>query len=192
MSILFLGIITTYVQIQRLLNSQSIASMQGQQAEELYEILSHDLQNIVYEKWNKKYFFLAKKNLIGGSKIDSLNFISGSIYTNPLVFQSRIYNVTYFGKINNDNGSLTLFRKEDMFADYKETSNGVPIPVLNKITKFLTEFSLNGEDWQDTWDPILNKNLPTHIRITIQYIQDEESGMNERKLILQTSPGIFM
>lgn len=192
MSLLLMGIMTTYVQIQKLLNSQSSASVQGQQAEELYVILSHDLQNIVYEKWNKSYFFKVKKNIEGGSRIDSLNFISSSIYSNPQMLQSRVYNVTYFGKINQDTGFLTLYRKEDMFVDYKETNHGVPVPVLEKITGFLTEFSLNGKDWQDSWDSVLNKNLPVHFRITIKYIQEFDTDTNERTLILQTSPGIFM
>lgn len=169
-----------------------MSSLQGQQAEELYEIMSHDLQNIVDEKWNKKYFFKASKNITGGARVDSLNFISGSLYSNPLVLQSRIYNVTYFGKTGDENGALTLYRKEDMFVDYKETGHGVPIPVLKNVTKFMVEFSPNGKDWQDSWDWILNKNLPRFIRVTIQYIQNEETGKNERTIVIQTSPGIFM
>lgn len=189
---LLLGIMTAYIQVQKLLTSQSIASQKVQQAEELYEILSHDLQNIVYEKWNKDYFFIAAKNITGGSRIDSLNFISGSLYSNPLNLQSRTYNVYYFGKVDDDTGVLTLFRKEDMFVDYHETTRGVALPVLYNIREFMIEFSQNGKDWVDSWDSILHRDVPLYFRITIRYLQKEEGGEKERTLMLQTSPGIFM
>jgi len=192
LSVFFLGLMTTYMQIQKLLNVQSNASVQGQQAEELYEILSHDIQNLVYEKWNNDYFFIAQKNVSGGSRIDRINFISGSLYSNPGILQSPFYNVTYFGKVNNDTGIMTLYRKEDMFVDYKETSLGVPIPVLDNISEFIAEFSLNGKDWQDSWDYSLNKSLPKFIKITIKYFQKEDTNKVERTIMLQTSPGIFM
>jgi len=192
LSMLLLGIMTTYVQIQKLLSSQSIASQRVQQAEELYEILSHDLQNIVYEKWNKDYFFIAKKNITGGVRVDSLNFISGSLYSNPLNLQSRTYNVYYFGKVDDESGLLSLYRKEDMFVDYKEKTHGVAIVVLENIREFMAEFSTNGKDWQDNWDSLGSKNIPQHFRITIKYLQKDQGGERQQTLVLQTSPGIFM
>ncbi|MDH4200893.1 MAG: GspJ family type II secretion system protein [Spirochaetia bacterium] len=190
-SILFLGILTTYIQIQKLLNSQSSASIKGQQSEELYSILSHDLQNMVFENWNKNFFFAAKKNIIGGERFDILNFISGSAYSNPLVLQSRIYNVSYHGENDPETGSLALYRSEDMFVDYKNHDLGVPIPVLTRVKEFRVEFSLNGRDWEDEWDYSLKKRLPMFIKVTIQYFANDDSGEQSRVLELQTTPGIF-
>ena len=190
-SVLFIGLLTTYRQIQKLLSTQSRASVQGNQAEQLYEILSHDIENMVYEKWNKKFFFKTQKNIVSSSRIDDLNFITGSLYSNPQVRQSSFYNVTYFGKPD-ENGKLTLYRKEDMFVDYKETSHGVSIPVLTNITEFRVEFSKDGKDWLDTWENLLTKTIPSFIRITIQYESDMNSSGQTRTMVLQISPGIYM
>jgi hypothetical protein len=164
---------------------------QGQEAEELYRILSQDIHNLVHDS-HRKYFFTAEKEVIGGSRIDFLNFISGSIYSNPGVLQARIRNITYFGKINNDDGKVTLYRKEDMFADYTNKTIGVSVPVLNKVSEFRAEFSKTGNDWLDTWDISRMKTIPNYIKITFTYEQSTNEVMPERTIVLETTPGILI
>lgn len=191
-SVFLIGIITTYLQIQKVLKSQTQASFNGQKAEELYEILSHDLQNIVVEPWNRKYFFTAQKSILGGARMDFLNFISGSLYSNPLALQTQVYNVTYFAEADPQSGELTLYRSEDMFTDYKNTKGGIPVPVLENIREFRAEFSIDNKNWVDDWDYSLKQRIPIYIRITIRFISNKDSLNPEKTLVLQTSPGLIM
>ena len=192
MSALLVGIMMTYFQIQKLLNTQSHASLQGQQAEELYSILTHDLQNMVYEKANTQFFFKVEKQISGGARVDFLNFISGSLYANPLLYQPKVYNVTYYGDVDDETGKVNLYRKEDMMVDYKNTDRGVPIPVLKNIHEFRAEYSTNGDDWLDEWDFTIKKTIPKFIRITVKFYLNTESGETERSMVIQCTPGIFI
>ena len=122
--------------------------------------------------------------------MDFLNFISGSIYSNPLILQSRIRNITYFGEILPDSGKIAIFRKEDMFADYTNKTIGIPVPVLEQVSEFRVEFSRNGDEWLDAWDLARMRGIPVYIRATIIYQETSEPLSPERKLVLETSPGI--
>ena len=101
--------------------------------------------------------------------------------------QARIYNVSYYGKSDEESGTITLVRTEDIFADLESTARGVEVPILENVTEFSTEYSLNAEDWRPDWDMILMKRPPPYIKVTLRW----EENNNEREFQFQVNPGVF-
>ncbi|MES0489926.1 MAG: type II secretion system protein GspJ [Leptospirales bacterium] len=180
-----------FFQVRSTMQDQALYSNDGEDGAILLQTLSRDISSALYEKWNhNKFFFSVRKNILQGKRADSLNFTTGSFYYHISVQHARCYNVTYFGKPDPENDSVTLYRKEDVFADYENTTRGVSIPVLHNVEVFQIELSDDAKTWQEAWD---NKRLPRYVRITLIWIEGNKDAefTKERKFVMQVSPGIY-
>lgn len=185
--ILMTALFSFYMAIRGLVFEQTHASQSGNRAINAIKIITRDFQNLVYEPYNSRYFFIVKEQVTGEVKTVFLNFLSGSLYSNPSLMQSSVYNVTYFGQKDEEASRVDLYRSEDIFADFKNTTGGIKVPLLENIAEFTAEFSLNTDDWRKDWDMTLMKKPPRYIRITLKWYEEE----NLRTFQSEISPGIF-
>ncbi|MDH5716566.1 MAG: prepilin-type N-terminal cleavage/methylation domain-containing protein [Spirochaetia bacterium] len=188
-SVLFLGLLTSFFQMERLMSSQKIAADKSQNAINLMKMLSADLQNIVYEKWNiKDSFFLGKKEIVGGTRVDFLNFPTGSLYSNPSTLQSNVFSVAYYGKIDDNTGILNLYRREDIFISKIEESAGVGVPIIQNVKAFEVQYSTNSKTFDDEWDSALKSNtFPNIIKVRLVWEENDQ----EREFTFESYPPIL-
>jgi len=187
--VLFVGLFGTYFQIRNIIITQSKSSIDNDRMSALIFTITKDIENVLFEPWNQKnYFFTVEKLVSHGIESDAINFCTGSLYGNPELLQANFYSVTYFTDYNEENGSTSLYRSEDVFIDYKKSKNGIPVPVMNNIEKFKIECSENGKDWISDWKFSDKKKLPSNIKFTISWL---ESGL-QRNIDFQVTPGILL
>ena len=124
-SFLFITMFGAYFRIKDLLYDQGLSAQKKNQAFSILEMISRDLHNLYYEKWNPNSFFEGKKDNIGSNnkKIDSMNFTSSTLYSNASTMQNRVFSIYYFGKPDKSD-NIYLFRQESAFVDYKEKKMG--------------------------------------------------------------------
>ncbi len=187
MGLLFLLLFGSYFQIQDLIYKQNHASIQSHQMIGAVQMITRDIENTVFEPWHDKNFFTASKEIVQANRADVLNFPSGTLYHNPSTLQARLYNVTYYGRTDEVSGDLRLYRREDAFIDYQETTGGIDVPILDHLLEFRCEFSDNGDDWEDGWQLSDKKKPPAYARITLKWEEED----NQREFIFQVSPGIY-
>ncbi len=189
--LLFMGLFGSHLQIQDVIRTQSFASRRGNQALFAIQTFSRDLNNLHYEDWHTKSFFIGNtgKSLAGNdiSNTSTVNFATNNLYSNPSVLQGRVYSVTYFTEISERSGKLTLYRKEDIFVDYEKTDQGIAIPILEDILAFELEYSTNGDSWKNEWNSKLARKPPMYIKSTFRWIENDA----EREFIFTTSPPIL-
>ena len=191
MGFLFGALFSSYIQIQQLIRDQSLSAQTSFQALTAIRAISDDMNNLYYLDWDSKSFFKGIKNTNIGSatvsRCDMLNFVSGTLYSNSSVLQSRTYSITYFANAN-ENGEIILYRQEDAFADYTKPSYGIPVPILKNILKFEVQYSTNRETWKDEWNAKLSKSLPRYIRFTLSW---QEGSVTREFTFITTPPVVF-
>jgi len=189
--VMLVALFGIFFNVRSTMQNQAQYSNDGEDGAVLLQAISRDISSAIYEKWNhKRFFFSVTKGIKHGKRVDSINFTTGSFYHHLSVKHARVYNVTYFGKADSDADSITLYRKEDVFADFENTTRGVSIPVLYNVQAFQIELSDDANTWQETWE---NKRLPRYVRISLTWIEGDKDAefTSERKFVMQVSPGIF-
>jgi len=187
-SLLIGSLFTTYLQIQNLLFQQSDASKQSEKALQLIKMITTDLQNLTYQKWNPQaFFFKGKKEITHSVRTDYIKFPSGSYYSNPATLQSRVFSVTYYGYYDDETDTIGIYRKEDFFVDKDEESPGVGILILPNVQSFEIEYSTDGEDFNEEWDIALKKDFPKHIRFVVSWNEDDL----QREISFEVQPYIL-
>ena len=166
--LLLTGLFGTYLQVQELIYKQSKGSENSGQALNFMRVLSSDLNNIVFEKWNDRQPFIIEKSIIDGKRIDRLFFVSSSLHSNPANYQNSAFNVSYQGKADFENGVI-LYRLEDVFADSSQKLKGIPIPYVDNVQEFAVQASNNGRDWVDGWDRKINNVLPRYLKVILKW-----------------------
>lgn len=172
--VLFLSVFGVYFAIQKSMAGQNKASSRSLRVMRLLNQVSNDLNNLIEQKWNTKIVFTAKKNNVSGVRIDSIDFTRTSIYSG--FGKSSVYDVSYFGYYDPEKDSVAVIRRENAFYNCKERKDGLFYPVIDGITEFRFEFSLNGTDWEDGWDYTSKKRLPKLIKVTVKW---EEAGKEQ-------------
>lgn len=165
---LILLLFGTHLQIKELLAEQSIASQKGAEILAFLKTLSLDLNNLVYEKWNTRQHFMARRHQIAGRRIDELLFSTGRLYNNPASLQNQIHNVQYFGDLDAQD-QITVYRREDIFVDPKNLAQGYAIPMATGIEELVFEFSQSGQNWEEEWDFAVKQVMPRFIRCTVKW-----------------------
>jgi len=180
MGTLFVMMFGTFFQINEIVSFQTSASDRATSALNSLNTLAADFNNLVTDNWYNKEatydiarpYFLVKKNIDSGKRFDFASFISGQYYSNNMALQSRVHTVTYYVKEDETNQKKTLFRRESVFADYKNPHSGISLPLIEEIEEFKIEFSVNGDNWVDDWDYDEKKSFPKYIQVTIKWEQN--------------------
>lgn len=183
--ILFLSVFGIYFAIQRSMSDQNKDSSQSLKVMRFLDQLSNDLNNMIEQKWDTKIVFSAKKNIISGVRIDSIDFTRTSTYSG--LGQSSVYDVSYFGYQDYESDQLLIIRRENSFFNYKNRKNGIFYPVADGIREFRLEFSLNGTDWEDEWDYTIKKRLPKLVKVTVKW----EEGSSEKEFSMTVKPPLL-
>ena len=181
---LFVALFGSYLQVQDVVHNQSQYAHQGNKILSAAKILSDDISNTYYEKKNPDSFFSGKKEIFLQGRVDKLNLAVISSYSNPSLLQGKVFAVTYFGKLDQDNDTLSLYRKEDNWLDYDNPEQGIPIPLIQDIKEFSLEYSLNRTSWQNTWDLKNSKKIPKYVRATFRWLE----GNTEREFVVIATP----
>jgi len=187
-SLLFTGLFAVYIQMEEVIHQQQEHSQRGSQIFEAIDTIQTDIKNLCYEKWNQDYYFIGKKEIVHGKRIDTLSFQSGSLYSIPATMQPQIYNVSYEGAFDADTDLLTLYRKEGRFSVRDSTPKGVPLVLISDIEKFEVNYSLNANTWEEFWDFNDKKSPPRFIRIRIEW----KEGDLSREYETIVSPGLLL
>ncbi|MCS6985146.1 MAG: prepilin-type N-terminal cleavage/methylation domain-containing protein [Leptospiraceae bacterium] len=183
---LLLLLFGTHLQIRQLLAEQSKASQKTGDILAFLKTLSSDLHNLVYEKWNSRQHFIARKVIMGGRRLDELLFTTSRLYNNPASLQTQVHNVHYFADIA-DGESAVVYRREDVFADPKNLRQGYAIPMAWDIEELVFEFSQSGQSWEDEWDFAVKQVMPRFIRCTLKW----KEGGQERMFQFVVRPPIL-
>ena len=184
-SFLFITIFGLYFRIKDLIYDQGLLSQKKSHAFSVIEMISNDLRNLYYEKWNKNSFFEGEKAFSTHVRIDTLNFVSSTLYSNASTMQNRVFSINYFGEENED-GHIYLFRQESAFLDYKEKNWGIPIPILKDVILFEVNYSSNGTQWEEEWNLESQRKLPGFVRIRIRWLEVGE----EKEHVVAVQPYI--
>lgn len=185
MTLLFGAMFGTYIQIRDLIQTQSNASNRSEKIMHVVRTLTLDIRNLRHEKWNEEQIFRARKEVIGGSRIDRLSLPSGRIFANASTYQTNAFQVSWFGETDTDTGEVTIYRQETMFP--QTAGSGIPVSMAEGVKKFQIEFSLNGRDYFDEWDYSLRKTMPRLIRVTIEW----EENRQTRKYTFELRPPVL-
>lgn len=173
-SMLFLALIGTYMQIKKILVSESAAAGNSQAAQFLANAFASDMQNLLFEKWNPRQIFLIKKEFRSGKRFDAAAFPATTLYANPYVMQSRAHMVSYFTEYDSTNDTFIVYRAEDIFIDAKNPFGGTPVPFLRGAETFQIQLSNNGRDWEDEWDYAIRRSLPRYVKVFISYKEGDK------------------
>ncbi len=168
LGVLFSVLFGTHMQIRQLLAEQSVASNRTSDILAFMKTLSSDLHNLVYDKWNTRQLFIARKNSVNGKRIDDLMFTTGRLYNNPSSLQTQVHNVYYFGDVD-ENDQVQIFRREDVFADPRNPGQGFAVPMAAEIEEFSLQFSQGGTSWDDEWDFATKRVMPRYIKCTLKW-----------------------
>ncbi len=181
---LFFTMFGTYASIQKLIQNQSIVIKKSDQALYVIAMITNDLNNLYFEKWNTNNFFIGKKNTISHDiEIDTLSFTSKSQYANSSTMQTTAFGVKYFGKYDEKTGRAYIFRQEDPFS-ITSSNSGIPIPILEEVTQLQFKYSRNGTDWKTNWDSKQAQRAPSFIEVQMKWME----GNIERSEIISVSP----
>lgn len=186
LGVLFGILFGTHLQVRKLLADQSIASNNSNEVLAFMKTLSADLHNLVYKKWQTKQLFIATKDIVGGKRIDNLLFTTGRLYNNPASLQTQVHNVSYFGDTTK-NGSIQIFRREDVFADPNNPGQGFAVPMAGNIEEFSVQFSQGGTNWEDEWDFAIKQVMPRYIRCTLRWKERDQ----ERSFSFEVRPPLL-
>lgn len=173
---LFTTLIGVYMRVKTLTRDQIRVSNQSSAVIELGVAISYDLENLIFENFNKRQVFMVEKELHGGKRFDAFVFPSAALNASPSVLQARSFMVSYFVEKNTADQDYTLYRAEDMYVDSKNLFRGVAVPLLQYVEDFKVEGSQNGVDYEETWDFKTRRQLPRYVRATIKYRPTQTSN----------------
>ncbi len=169
--VLFIAIFGIYFAIQKSMKNQTRYSSKSTEVMNLVYQISNDLNNLVEQKWNTKVVFTAKKEIISGKRVDSIDFTRADLYQR--LGRSTVYDVSYHGMPDTQTGETILIRRENAFFMPGDRKTGVYYPVIRGFEEFTLEFSLNGTDWEDEWEYTAKSRLPKLIRVNIKWKEGE-------------------
>ena len=178
-TVLFTFLISYYFQVNDVTSIQSERSQISQKVSSTMKMVRKDLNNLVTDKWhlpkpnsidNVKNIFTSKQDPKFSRRGDAINFLSSKLYVNTMMLSSQVFNVTYFCKYNEQKDSFTIYRRENIFADYELPIGGVSVPVANNVHSFYFEFSNDGKTWEkQEWDYNVERRYPLYVAINIEF-----------------------
>ena len=180
---------STHMQMQTSIRNQNSLSKTTDKANMAVVFISKDIHNAIHESWNRKTFFTLRKEMHNNNRGDFLNFSTGTKQVNYTGSSAQAFNVTYYAETDEETDETILYRKEDMFTDYKNTTRGVAIPIIRKLKRFQVSVGNNEKSLRDEWSISMKKTLPLFVKVEIEW----ENEMDQtQKIEFQVSPGIFL
>ena len=171
---LFFMMFGSYSSIQNLLKEQGRSSQKSNQALYVLSMLTSDLNNLYFENWSLKSFFIGEKVTVSqGFRIDSLRFISKSQYANASTMQTKSFKVQYFGQYDEEANKAYLFRTEDIFVTQDEDTSGFPIPVLEDVIHLEFKYSRDNRNWREDWNSKIHQGAPSFIQAELRWMEGE-------------------
>ena len=172
---IYMTLFTLHFQVKKLAADQVRNSGQSTAIMDLAAVFSADLANLVFEKHNTRQVFFTDKEVHGGKRFDAFVFPSGSLYSNPYVFQARSFMVSYCVEPDARSGDYILYRAEDLFIDAKNLFQGIPVPMVSLVDEFRVLGSNNGIDYEEGWDFRIRRMIPRYVRMIIRYRENKDS-----------------
>lgn len=158
LSIVLTAIYSTFFLATKAVDGMDESLVRLQEARRALDILRCELDSSFFRATDANTFLQIKDRDFYGKSASELTFTTFS------VLRPGLSKVSYY--IEQDNGTLHLFKKMELPLQTQEETEGVEI--IENLEAFSIEAKYN-DQWVKTWDTDINKGTPEEIRINLVF-----------------------